>query len=126
MLGAEEYAFGTTALVTLGCVMMRDCHTNKCPVGIATQDPELRKRFSGQPEHLINYFTFIANHVREIMAELGFKTIDEMIGRTDVLEKRQDCENYKVQQINLDKILYRPQLPRRFECRKKKFRNRLR
>ncbi len=120
LLGAEEYAFGTTALVTLGCVMMRDCHTNKCPVGIATQDPELRKRFSGQPEHLINYFTFIANHVREIMAELGFRTIDEMIGRTDVLEKREDCENYKVQQINLDKILYRPQLPRRFECRKTK------
>jgi glutamate synthase (NADPH/NADH) large chain len=120
LLGAEEYAFGTTALVTLGCVMMRDCHTNKCPVGIATQDPELRRRFSGQPEHLINYFTFIANHVREIMAELGFRTIDEMIGRTDVLEKREDCENYKVQQINLDKILYRPQLPRRFECRKTK------
>ncbi len=108
LLGAEECAFGTTTLVTLGCVMMRGCHTNKCPVGIATQDPELRKIFSGQPEHLINYFTFIANYVREIMADLGFKTIDEMIGRTDVLEKREDCENYKVQQINLDKILYRP------------------
>lgn len=120
LLGAEEYAFGTTALITLGCVMMRDCHTNKCPVGIATQDPELRKRYTGQPEHLINYFTFVAEHVREIMAELGFRTIDEMIGRTDVLEKRDDCQNYKVQQINLDKILYRPQLPRRFETRKTK------
>jgi len=120
LLGAEEFAFGTTALITLGCVMMRDCHTNKCPVGIATQDPEMRKRYTGNPDHLINYFTFIANHVREMMAELGFRTIDEMIGRTDVLEKRQDCTNYKVQQINLDKILYRPQLPKRFECRKTK------
>ena len=120
LLGAEEYAFGTAPLIVLGCVMMRDCHTNKCPVGIATQDPELRKRFKGQPEHLINYFTFIAMRVREIMAELGFRTVNEMIGRTDILEKRTDCANYKVQKISLDKILYRPELPKRFECRKTK------
>ena len=120
LLGAEEYAFGTTPLIVLGCVMMRDCHTNKCPVGVATQDPELRKRFNAKPEFIINYFTFIAQHVREMMAELGFRTMDQMIGRTDVLEKRTDCTNYKVQKINLDKILYKPQLPRRFECRKTK------
>jgi glutamate synthase domain-containing protein 2 len=86
LLGAEEYGFGTASLVAMGCIMMRKCHLNTCPVGVATQDPQLRKNFMGKPEHLINFMTFVAQDVREIMASLGFRTMDEMIGRVDVLE----------------------------------------
>ena len=86
LLGAEEFGFATAPLVALGCIMMRVCHLNTCPVGVATQDPELRKKFTGKPEHVVNFMRFIAQEVREIMAQLGFRTIDEMIGRTDRLE----------------------------------------
>ena len=86
LLGAEEFGFATTPLVVMGCMMMRKCHSNTCPMGVATQNPELRKKFKGKVEHVINYFTFVATEVREIMAELGFRTMDEMIGRVDKLE----------------------------------------
>ena len=88
LLGAEEFGFATSALVVSGCIMLRKCHMNTCSVGIATQDPELRKKFAGKPEHLVTYFTFIAEEMREIMAELGFRTVAEMIGRTDVLDSK--------------------------------------
>src|SRR5205823_12100698 len=86
LLGAEEFGFSSAPLVTLGCIMMRVCHLGTCPVGIATQDPVLRERFAGQPEHVVNYFFFVAQELREIMAELGFKTVDEMVGRVDMLD----------------------------------------
>src|SRR6188474_2911062 len=85
LLGAEEIGFSTSPLITLGCIMMRKCHLNTCPVGIATQDPVLRKRFTGQPEHVINYFFFVAEEVRELMAQLGFRTIKEMVGQMQML-----------------------------------------
>lgn len=112
LLGAEEYGFSTTALVSLGCVMCKQCALNRCPAGITTQDPELRKKFKGKPEHLINYLTFIAQEAREIMAELGFKTIDEMIGRVDML-KTKELSNDKLKQLDLSPILYKPELPSR-------------
>ena len=87
LLGAEQFGFGTAALVTLGCIMMRKCHLGTCPVGIATQDPELRKRFHGKAEYLVNYLTFVAEDVRQIMAELGFRKFDDMIGRVDCLDR---------------------------------------
>ena len=86
MLGAEEFGFSTAPLITLGCIMMRKCHLNTCPVGIATQDPELRKKFRGKPEHVVNYLFMVAEEARQIMAQLGFRTIDEMVGRVDCLE----------------------------------------
>ena len=88
LLGAEEFGFSTMPLVALGCIMMRKCHLNTCPVGIATQDPVLRAKFTGQPEHVINFFFFIAEQVRQIMAQLGFRKMDEMVGRVDMLETR--------------------------------------
>jgi len=107
MLGAEEFGFGTGALITLGCVMMRKCHTNTCPVGVATQDPELRKRFRGKPEYLINYFTFLTQEVREIMASLGIKNFNDLIGRTDLLEQKA-FDFWKLKNIDASNILYRP------------------
>ncbi|WDT82654.1 MAG: glutamate synthase-related protein [Candidatus Manganitrophus sp.] len=89
LLGADEFGFATAPLVAEGCIMMRKCHLNTCPVGVATQDPVLRERFTGQPEHVVNYFFFVAEEMRELMAQLGFRTFDEMIGRTDLLEPRQ-------------------------------------
>ena len=88
LLGADEYGFSTAPLVAMGCIMMRVCHLNTCPVGIATQDPELRERFAGKPEHVVQYLFFVAEEVREIMAELGFRKLDEMIGRVERLEMR--------------------------------------
>lgn len=88
LLGAEEFGFATAPLVTLGCVMMRVCNLDTCPMGIATQNPELRKRFIGKPEYVINFMTFIAQQLREYMAKLGVRTVDEMVGRTDLLKKR--------------------------------------
>lgn len=108
LLGAEEYGFATAALVCMGCVMMRKCHVNTCPVGIATQDQILRKRFAGKPEHLVNYFTFIARELRQIMASLGLRTIEEMAGRTDLLEIKEAQEHWLKYGIDLSKILYRP------------------
>lgn len=107
LLGAEEYGFATAALVVLGCVMLRKCHTNGCAVGVATQDPELRKRFKGAPEYLIQFFTFVAEEVREYMAELGFRKMDDMIGRSDLLELNKDISFWKAQGIDLSKILHR-------------------
>ncbi|WP_430789864.1 glutamate synthase large subunit [Virgibacillus flavescens] len=111
LLGAEEYGFSTAPLVVLGCVMMRVCHLNTCPVGIATQDPELRKKFAGDPEHVVNFMRFIARQARELMAELGFRTIDEMIGRTDVLEANPAIDHWKSKGIDLSALLYQPDLP---------------
>ena len=106
MLGAEEFGFATAALVVSGCIMLRKCHLNTCSVGIATQDPELRSRFTGKPEHLVNYFMFIAEEMREIMAEQGFRTVAEMVGRADALDPRQAIEHWKAQGLDLSKMLY--------------------
>ncbi|SHN17984.1 glutamate synthase large subunit [Gracilibacillus kekensis] len=107
LLGAEEYGFATAPLVVVGCIMMRVCHNDTCPVGVATQNPELRKKFTGNPDHVVNYMTFLAEEVREIMAELGFRTIDEMVGRTDVLEVSERAEaHWKAKHLDLTTLLY--------------------
>ncbi|MEZ0535780.1 glutamate synthase large subunit [Caldicellulosiruptoraceae bacterium PP1] len=111
LLGAEEFGFATAPLVVLGCVMMRVCNLDTCPVGVATQNPELRKKFTGDPEHVVNFMYFIAQEVRELMAKLGFRTIDEMIGRTDKLEMKKVIDNYKAKGIDLSNILYQPNVP---------------
>jgi glutamate synthase domain-containing protein 2/glutamate synthase domain-containing protein 1/glutamate synthase domain-containing protein 3 len=108
LLGADEFGFATSALVAEGCIMMRVCHLNTCPVGIATQDPELRKRFEGKPEHVVNFMMFIAEEVREYMAELGFRTIDEMIGRVDRLDASDAIDHWKARGIDLGQLLRRP------------------
>jgi len=108
LLGAEEYGFATTALVTLGCLMMRVCHKDTCPVGVATQNPELRKKFAGKPEYVINFLRFIAQDMREIMAGLGFRTVGEMVGRTDALAPRQ-TDHWKAKDLDLSCLLYRPE-----------------
>ena len=105
MLGAEEYGFATAPLISLGCIMMRKCHLNTCPVGVATQDPELRKKFTGKPEHVVNYFFMVAEDARQIMAELGFRTIDEMIGRVDMLEVDKAIEHWKASDLDLTPLL---------------------
>ncbi|MCC3572977.1 MAG: glutamate synthase large subunit [Microcoleus sp. PH2017_40_RAT_O_B] len=110
LLGAEEFGFATAPLVTLGCIMMRVCHQNTCPVGVATQDPLLRKNFTGDPEHTVNFMTFIAQEVREIMAQLGFRTLNEMVGRTDVLEAQQAVEHWKAKGLDFSNILYQPEV----------------
>ena len=115
LLGAEEFGFATTALVVLGCTMLRNCHLNTCDMGIATQDPELRKNFKGKPEYLVNFFTFIAKEIREIMAELGFRNMNEMIGRVDVLEKNTAINHWKAKEIDLSNVLYRPDMPKRIK-----------
>src|SRR2546428_329973 len=111
LLGAEEYGFSTAPLVVLGCIMMRVCHLNTCPVGVATQDPELRKRFSGKPEYVVNFFRFLAQEVREHMARLGFRTMDEMIGRVDKLDFKPALDHWKACGLDLSTILYRPDMP---------------
>ena len=111
LLGADEFGFATAPLVVEGCLMMRQCHLNTCPVGIATQDPELRKRFKGKPSSVVNYFFFVAEEVREIMAELGICRFEDLIGRSDLLAQREDVRNWKAQGIELSKLLYRPQVP---------------
>ncbi len=111
LLGAEEFGFGTTSLVSLGCIIMRKCHLNSCPVGIATQDPDLRKRFSGKPQHLINFMTFIAREVREIMADLGFRTFDDMVGSVEMIEVQDAVDHYKAKGLDFSKILYKPEIP---------------
>ncbi|ELY99492.1 glutamate synthase large subunit [Natrialba asiatica] len=108
LLGAEEYVFGTASLVTSGCVMARQCHKNTCPVGVATQREDLRERFPGEPEHVINYMTFIAQELREIMAELGFETVDEMIGRADALAQRDTVDHPKARSVDLSAVLAEP------------------
>ena len=108
LLGAEEYVFGTAPLVTSGCVMARQCQDNTCPVGVATQDENLRQRFPGEPQHVINYMTFIAQELREIMAELGFKSVEEMIGRVETLKQREDIEQEKAKKLDLSAVLAKP------------------
>ena len=113
LLGAEEFGFATTPLIAMGCIMMRKCHLNTCSVGIATQDPALRKHFQGQPEHVINFFFFLAEQVRQHMAEMGFRTVDEMVGRVDMLDSRPAVDHWKAQGLDLSAILYNPPVPGR-------------
>ena len=112
LLGAEEFGFSTAPLVASGCIMMRACHLNTCPVGIATQDPELRKNFKGKPEHVINFMYFVAQELREIMSQLGFRTVDEMVGQSQKINMEDAVKNYKTKGINLSKILYKPNVPK--------------
>ncbi|MES2372680.1 MAG: glutamate synthase large subunit [Bacteroidota bacterium] len=107
LLGAEEWGVATAALIVEGCIMMRKCHMNTCPVGVATQDPELRKRFTGDPDHVVNFFRFITEELREIMAELGFRTINEMVGQVDSLEMRDDITHWKYNTLDLSAVLYK-------------------
>ena len=120
LLGAEEFGFATTPLITMGCIMMRKCHLNTCSVGIATQDPVLRERFKGQPEHVINFFFFIAEQVREHMAKLGFRKVDDMVGRVEKLDAAIAHEHWKAKGIDLSSILYAPTIPSRVARRKTK------
>jgi glutamate synthase domain-containing protein 2/glutamate synthase domain-containing protein 1/glutamate synthase domain-containing protein 3 len=111
LLGAEEFGFASAALVASGCIMMRVCHLNTCPVGIATQDPRLRARFEGKPEHVVHFMTFIAEELREIMAELGFRTVDDMVGRVEALDVRDVGDHWKARGIDLTQILHKPDVP---------------
>ena len=110
LLGAEEFGFATAPLVVLGCIMMRVCHLNTCPVGVATQDPKLRARFTGNPDHVVNFMRFIAQELREIMAKLGFRTLEEMVGRTDKLVPWKAIEHWKARGLDLTPILHRPEV----------------
>jgi glutamate synthase (NADPH/NADH) large chain len=111
LLGAEEWGIATAALVVEGCIMMRKCHLNTCPVGVATQDPELRKRFTGDPDHIVNFFRFIVQELREIMAELGFRTVNEMIGQSDFLEIRENIRHWKFSKLHLSPVLHKERSP---------------
>ncbi|MGE4488691.1 MAG: glutamate synthase large subunit [Kiritimatiellales bacterium] len=108
LLGAEEFGFSTAPLMTMGCIMMRVCHLNTCPVGVATQDPELRKKFAGKPEYVINFFRFVAEELRQIMAELGYRKLEEMVGHSEKLNIRKAVEHWKAQGLDFSKILYKP------------------
>jgi glutamate synthase (NADPH/NADH) large chain len=111
LLGAEEFGFATAPLVSMGCIMMRVCHLNTCPVGVATQDPTLRARFAGDPSHVVNFMHFIAREVRELMAELGFQRIEEMVGHTECIERRSAIGHWKAHGLDFSEILYRPEMP---------------
>ncbi len=111
LLGGEEFGFATAPLVVMGCIVMRACHLNTCPVGVATQDPELRKKFTGDPAHVVNFMKFMAQELREIMARLGFRTINEMVGRTDMLDVRKAVDHWKAKGLDFSKILYQPEVP---------------
>ena len=111
LLGAEEFGMATAPLISLGCIMLRKCHLNTCSVGIATQDPDLRKMFAGKPEYVINYFFFVAEELRQIMAEMGFRTVNEMVGRMDRLDTREAVEHWKAQGLDFSKLLHMPQVP---------------
>jgi glutamate synthase (NADPH) large chain len=110
-LGADEFGFATAPLVVEGCIMMRKCHLNTCPVGVATQDPALRKKFSGQPEHVVNYFFFVAEEARQIMAQLGIRTFDELIGRADLLDTRPGIEHWKAKGLDFSRLFHMPNVP---------------
>ncbi|MBT0962738.1 glutamate synthase-related protein [Denitromonas iodatirespirans] len=111
LLGADEFGFATAPLVVEGCIMMRKCHLNTCPVGVATQDPELRKRFTGQPEHVVNFFFFVAEEVRELMAQLGIRKFDDLIGRSDLLDMKKGISHWKARGLDYSRIFYRPDVP---------------
>ncbi|WP_119156802.1 glutamate synthase-related protein [Caldimonas tepidiphila] len=108
LLGAEEFGFATAPLVVEGCIMMRKCHLNTCPVGVATQDPDLRRKFSGKPEHVVNYFFFVAEEARQIMAQLGIRTFDELIGRSDLLDTKKGVEHWKARGLDFSRVFYQP------------------
>jgi glutamate synthase (ferredoxin) len=108
LLGAEEFGFATAPIVVLGCIMMRVCHLDTCPVGVATQNPELRKKFEGNPEHVVNFMRFIAEEVRDLMSKLDFRTVNEMVGRTDKLEMMKAIDHWKAKGLDFSKILYQP------------------
>ncbi len=110
LLGAEEYGFATAPLVTIGCIMMRVCHLDTCPVGVATQNPRLREKFTGKPEHVVNYFRFIAEEVREYLAQMGYRKLDEIIGRVDLLDVRKAIDHWKAQGLDFSAILYKPEV----------------
>jgi glutamate synthase (NADPH) large chain len=110
LLGAEEFGFATAPLVASGCIMMRKCHLNTCPVGVATQDPELRKKFAGRPEHVVRYFFYVAEELRVIMAELGFRTVDEMVGRSECIVPRRADLHTKARKVDCAEILYQPKV----------------
>jgi glutamate synthase (NADPH/NADH) large chain len=119
LLGADEFGFATAPLVVEGCIMMRKCHLNTCPVGVATQDPKLREKFSGKPEHVVNYFHFVAQEVRELMASMGIREFNELIGRSDLLDMRKGIGHWKAQGLDFTRIFYRPDMPddvARFNC----------
>ena len=118
LLGAEEYGFATAPLVVMGCIMMRVCHLDTCPVGVATQNPRLREKFTGQADHVVNFFAFIAEEIREILAALGYRSLDELIGRSDLIDARRAVDHYKVQGVDLSAILYRPQVPEHVATRR--------
>ena len=111
LLGADEFGFATAPLVVEGCIMMRKCHLNTCPVGVATQDPELRKRFTGQPEHVVNYFFFVAEEVRELMASMGIARFDDLIGRADLLDMQAGIEHWKINGLDFSKVFHLPEMP---------------
>ena len=111
LLGADEFGFATAPLVVGGCIMMRKCHLNTCPVGVATQDPVLRRRFTGQPEHVVNYFFFVAEEVRELMAEVGIRKFDDLIGRADLLDTKKGIKHWKARGLDFSKIFYMPEVP---------------
>lgn len=120
LLGAEEFGFATSALIVLGCVMMRKCHLNTCPMGVATQNEELRRRFIGRSEYLINFFTFLAQEVREWLAEMGFTRMDDIIGRSDLLVPKPAVGDHTIDKLDLSRILYRPAEAEKYACRKVK------
>ena len=112
LLGADEFGFATAPLIAAGCIMMRKCHLNTCPVGVATQDPVLRARFQGKPEHVINFFFFVAEEVREYMAALGFRSFAEMIGQTEILDKSEAIDHWKAKGLDFTRIFHKPEVPK--------------
>jgi glutamate synthase domain-containing protein 3 len=112
LLGADEFGFSTAPLVTAGCIMMRKCHLNTCPVGVATQDPELRKKFTGKPEHVVNYFFFVAEEARELMAKLGIRRFDDLVGRADLLDMRRGISHWKAKGLDFSRVFHQPPMPR--------------
>ncbi|WP_449424216.1 glutamate synthase-related protein, partial [Rhodanobacter lindaniclasticus] len=110
LLGADEFGFATAPLVVEGCIMMRKCHLNTCPVGVATQDPALRRKFAGKPEHVVNFF-FVASEARAIMAQLGARLVDQLIGRADLLDTRQGIAHWKARGLHFSRVFHRPVVP---------------
>ncbi len=121
LLGADEFGFATAPLIVQGCIMMRKCHLNTCPVGVATQDPELRKKFTGQPEHVINYFFFVAEELRQIMAKMGFRTVNEMIGQVDRLKTREAIKQWKARGLDFSAMLAKPEAADGVDIRQTQF-----
>ena len=112
LLGADEFGFATAPLVVEGCIMMRKCHLNTCPVGVATQDPALRKKFTGQPEHVVNYFFFVAEEVRELMAQMGIRKFEDLVGRSDLLDVRKGIKHWKAKGLDFSRIFHQPDMPK--------------